>query len=75
VNAADALRFVHFQSLECRTRDAHEALCLLLPAILKALDLDPMDGFEASAFRHQLKAKLTNGNFRNQNYDRRKIVR
>ena len=68
MNAADALRYVHYQSLECRTRDAHEALCLLLPAILKALDLDPMDGFEASAVRKELKENLASNNSEKKHY-------
>jgi hypothetical protein len=58
VTPTDALRYLHFRSLECRDRDAHEALCLLIPSILKALGLDAMDGYEADAFRHQLKTEL-----------------
>lgn len=62
MTATDALRWLHYESLECRSRDSHEALCLLLPALLKALDLEAMDGFEAIDFRFQLKQELTTKN-------------
>jgi len=55
MTAHDAVRFLHSQAALCRSRDCHEALCLLLPAILTALGLQPMNGYEASAFRKELK--------------------
>jgi len=42
-----------------RDRDKCEALCLLLPALLHAFNLAPMDDLEATAFRHRLKEELT----------------
>ena len=60
---ADALRFLEHEALLCRDRDAHEALCLLLPALLKVMELSPMDDFDALAFRIELhKALLRTGN-------------
>jgi hypothetical protein len=54
MNPEDALRFIHHEAGFCRDRDAHEALCLLLPALLRACDLRPMNGYEAQAFRKRL---------------------
>lgn len=54
----DALRFAAYEADECRDLDAHEALCLLFPALLRALSLPPMDEFEAEAFRYRLKQQL-----------------
>jgi hypothetical protein len=54
MTAQDALRFLNHEAAFCRDRDAHEALCLLLPALLRACDLRPMNGYEAQAFRAQL---------------------
>jgi len=51
---ADALRFLDHEAAMCRDRDAHEALCLLLPALLKILELSPMDDYEALAFRIEI---------------------
>lgn len=51
----DALRFVAHEAALCRSRDEHEALCLLLPAVLRVIRLSPMDDVEARAFREQLK--------------------
>ena len=48
---ADAMRFLDHEAVLCRNHDAHEALCLLLPALLRALELSPMDDYEALAFR------------------------
>ena len=54
----DAIRLLAHEAKLCRDRDAHEALCLLLPALTKILYLEPMDDFEAYAaklaIRHQL---------------------
>ena len=56
----DALRFVAHEASWCRSRDEHEALCLLLPAVLRGMRLPPMDDVEARAFREQLKLSLVN---------------
>jgi hypothetical protein len=54
----NALRFLHHEARMCRDRDAHEALCLLLPALLKVMELPPMDDYEALAFRVDLHKAL-----------------
>ena len=54
----NAIRFLHFEAAKCRDRDSHEALCLLLPALLKLLELDAMEDVEAAAFRYEFKIKL-----------------
>lgn len=58
MTAEQAIRFVAHEAGECRGRDASEALCLLLPAMIKALDLRPMEALEARAFRYELKQRL-----------------
>jgi hypothetical protein len=58
VTATDAIRFLHREAAWCRSRDEHEALCLLLPPILAALNLEPMDYESARGFRQQLKESL-----------------
>jgi hypothetical protein len=58
MTTADAIRFLDHQARECRGRDAGEALCLLLPAIMEILDLERMDDLEALAFRHSFKKDL-----------------
>jgi hypothetical protein len=60
MNAEEALRFAAYEAEECRDRDAHEALCLLLPPLLRVLELEPMNGREALAFRNELKQRLAN---------------
>jgi hypothetical protein len=60
MNVTDALRFIEHEASYCRSRDSHEALCLLLPAVLKALELEPMNGYEAEQFRRELRQILTN---------------
>jgi hypothetical protein len=55
---AEALRFLHHEALVCRDHDAHEALCLLLPALIKVMELGPMDDLEALAFRMELRDLL-----------------
>lgn len=65
MTAEDALRFAAFEAAECRDRDAHEALCLLFPALMRTLSLEPMDGFEARAFRHELKQRLASHSLAN----------
>ena len=52
---ADALRFLDHEAQSCRDLDSHEALCLLLPSILRALDLEPMTKFEALEIRLELR--------------------
>ena len=54
----NALRYLDYEAGECRGHDAHEALCLLLPALRRAFDLQPMNGYEAGAFRSKLKQTL-----------------
>lgn len=54
----NAIRFLHNQAAKCRDRDACEALCLLLPALLKVFHLDPMEDVEAEAFRFEFKGAL-----------------
>jgi hypothetical protein len=58
VTTANAIRFLHHQAALCRDRDACEALCLLLPAMLKVMALDPMEDVEAAAFRYQFREEL-----------------
>lgn len=55
----DALRFLEHEASYCRSHDSHEALCLLPPALLRALELRPMNGYEAEQFRRELKEKLS----------------
>jgi hypothetical protein len=55
VTAADAVRYLDWRAAECRDRDQHQALCLLLPAVLHALNLKPMRDEEAWAFHRELK--------------------
>jgi hypothetical protein len=56
--AEEAVRFLAHEARRCRDRDSHEALCLLLPAMLQLLALEPMNDFEALDFalgmRHEL---------------------
>ena len=54
----DAIRFLDHQARLCRGRDASEAFCLLLPAMLRVLGLERMDDLEAAAFRHGFKQDL-----------------
>lgn len=51
---ADALRYLDHEARLCREHDAHEALCLLLPALMRLLELHAMDDYEALAFRVEL---------------------
>lgn len=60
MSAEQALRFLEHEASYCRDHDSHEALCLLLPAMLAALELPRMDGFEAESFRRELKESLQN---------------
>lgn len=58
MNAEDAIRFLDHQAKRCHDRDAHESLCLLLPALRTALALPPMDYGEALAFEIDLRESL-----------------
>ena len=58
MTTTNAIRFLHSEAAKCRDRDACEALCLLLPALLKVFDLDPMEEVEAAAFRFQFREEL-----------------
>ncbi len=62
-----ALRFLEYEARQCREliptdKDAHEMFCLLLPSILSAFDLRPMNGWEAAAFRKEFREQLTKKN-------------
>jgi len=59
MNVQDALRFLEHEASYCREHDSHEALCLLLPAMLRALELEPMNGYEAEEFKRQLRQELS----------------
>lgn len=59
MNAEQALRFLAYEALYCRQHDSHEALCLLLPALVDVLGLPRMNGYEAEQFRGELKARLS----------------
>jgi hypothetical protein len=58
MTAENALRYVLHEAEFCHDRDAHEALCLLLPPLARCLDLRPMTGAELIAFRKEFKAML-----------------
>ncbi len=61
MNPESAIRYLASQAHTCRDRDSCEAFVLLLPAVMKTLDLKPMDDFEAAAFVYELKRKLKAG--------------
>lgn len=54
----DAIRYLDHQAARCRGRDAGEALCLLLPAMMRVLGLERMEDVEAAAFRFGFKRDL-----------------
>jgi hypothetical protein len=54
----DAIRYLDHQAAQCRGRDACEALCLLLPALMRILELEPMDDLEARAVHYGIKLDL-----------------
>ena len=58
MTSEQAIRFVEHQARQCRDHDSHEALCLLLPAILKILNLKPMTGLEALDVLAELKKTI-----------------
>ena len=59
MTAERAIRFLEHEARACRSRDAHEALCLLVPALVRLLDLSRMDDAEAAAVRYQVKQELS----------------
>jgi hypothetical protein len=59
MNADETIRFLEHEARSCRDRDECEAFCLLLPALLHAFNLPPMDDLEATAFKFRLKKELT----------------
>lgn len=61
MNAEDAIRYLAHEAERCaglNGRDEREMVVLLLPGLMKACDLPPMDDFEAAAFRRDFKARL-----------------
>jgi hypothetical protein len=60
VTAENAVRFLAHQAAWCRQLDEHEAFCLLLPGLMRALGLSTMGDEEALAFRSELKSTLEN---------------
>lgn len=56
--AEEAIRYLAHQARRCRDRDTAEALCLLLPAMMQLLCLEPMDDFEAIEFQLSLRHEL-----------------
>ena len=58
---ADALRYLDHEARLCREHDAHEALCLLLPALMRLLELPAMDDYEALSFRVELHDAIHEG--------------
>jgi len=63
MTAENSLRFLGHEAERCHALavkrspdapDAHEMLCLLLPALLKVNGLEAMDSFEALAFEKDL---------------------
>lgn len=46
-----AIRFLAHEAQRCRDHDDHEMHVLLYPAMLRVLDLEPMDALEAAAAR------------------------
>jgi len=58
MTATDALRYLDYEARLCRDRDSHEALCLLLPALLKLFSLPAMTSFEALDFHVEFRRAL-----------------
>jgi hypothetical protein len=58
VTLTDALRYVSDQAQFCRVRREHEALCIMIPSLVRVLGLDRMNGYEAEAFRRRLREAL-----------------
>lgn len=58
MNTIDSIRFLAHEAQLCRDRDRHEALCLLLPGIMRVESLEPMTEREAIQFRREFRAEL-----------------
>jgi hypothetical protein len=58
VIAEEAIRFLAHEARQCRDRDAAEAICLLLPTICRLLCVEPMDDYQALAYRLQMRHEL-----------------
>lgn len=58
MTAEEAIRWLAFEAAWCRNRDQAEAFCLLLPALLRALNLPPMREEDARLFRRTLKLRF-----------------
>ena len=59
----NAVRFLAHQAALCRSRDDGEALCLLLPGLMRVLELEGMNDYEAAAFKDVFKHSLTDFRF------------
>lgn len=57
----EAIRWLAAEAKECHEKDAHEAFCLLLPALMKILEYKPMDVVEQRAFRYAMHQHLIEG--------------
>lgn len=55
MTAEQCLQFLAHEARRCHDRDAHESLCLLLPSVLKVLDLSPMHYADALEFTVELR--------------------
>lgn len=62
MTAEQALRFLAREIQVMGDRDRVESAVLLIGPIAKAMDLPPMDDFEAKAFFYQLKQELIGKN-------------
>lgn len=59
LTAEQSLRFLAYEASSWnRYQDEAEMLCLLLPVLVKASGLQPMNGYEAETFRRELRAWL-----------------
>ena len=67
MTAENALRFLAHEAERCHrlstsgdseARDAHTMLCLVVPAVVKVVGLEPMDDFESLAFHKDLHTAL-----------------
>ena len=60
MTAEEAIRFLDREAAWCRSKDEHQAFCLLLPALMRVLELRPMHELEARDFVRELKTELAN---------------
>lgn len=58
IGPEECLRFIASQAAFCRQKETHEALCILVPALMKMTGLIPMNGYEETEFRKTFKAAL-----------------